>query len=253
LVSGQPATITATVSDTTHTSTTATGSVTFTDTAGTTITSLNNGSAVSLSGGTARLTGVVLNGINTHTITAHYAGVSGTFLASTNTATATLSKASVTVAGLQQPIPGAWPVHRDDLPAPITLSVSGLPPGATATISPNTLPAGSSLTNVTLTVQIPQVTAGLDQKQPPGRQISLALWGFLLLPFAGKLRRAGRRLTKSASLLILLAAGVAAAAGLSSCGSSNGFFGHPQQAYTLTITATSGSVSHSTTVTLTVE
>jgi hypothetical protein len=131
------------------------------------------------------------------------------------------------------------------------LSVTGLPPGATATISPNTLPAGSSLTNVTLTVQIPQVTAG--QKQPPGRQIPLALWGILLLPFAGKLRRAGRRLTQSASLLILLAAGVAAAAGLSSCSSSSGFFGHPQQAYTLTITATSGSVSHSTTVTLTVE
>jgi sugar lactone lactonase YvrE len=474
LVSGQAATITATVSDTTHTSTTATGSVTFTDTAGTTITSLNNGSAVSLSGGTAGLTGVVLSGINTHTITAHYAGVSGTFSASTNTATVTLSKAPVTLAGpVTQPITVAFgqassaivtvtapyttiaapsgtvsysivdssnativsgtptlaagsassaatipipstlpsgsytirvtysgdsnylatstattiplqigqltptislatsanpvlvttavtftatvastsaaaagsvsfldgttllssaavssgtasyttsslaagahsitavyggntylagatssavaelvqdyalsisgsgsggsgsgtsqtvvpggtatytlslgPSNGTTFPAPITLSVSGLPPGATATITPNTLPAGSSLTNVTLTVQLPQVTAALDEKRPPDRQIPLALWSILLLPFAGKLRRAGRRLTQSASLLILLAVGVAAAAGLSGCGSSNGFFGHPQQTYTLTITATSGSVSHSTTVTLTVE
>jgi hypothetical protein len=145
------------------------------------------------------------------------------------------------------------PTNGTTFPAPVTLSVSGLPPGATGAITPDTLPAGSSLTNVTLTIQLPQVTASLNQKQPPSRQIPPALWGILLLPFARKLRRAGKRLSRTVSLLLLLAASIAAIAGLSGCGSSNGFFAQQQQTYTVTVTATSGTLSHSTTVTLTVE
>jgi trimeric autotransporter adhesin len=51
----------------------------------------------------------------------------------------------------------------------------------------------------------------------------------------------------------MLAAGLAAMAGLSGCGSSSGFFAQHQQTYTITITATSGTLSHSTTVELTVQ
>jgi hypothetical protein len=79
------------------------------------------------------------------------------------------------------------------------------------------------------------------------------LWGILLLPFARRLRRAGKRLGKGVALLLLLAAGAAAVSGLSGCGASNGFFGQHQQTYTVTVTATAGSVSRSTSVTLTVE
>jgi hypothetical protein len=75
-----------------------------------------------------------------------------------------------------------------------------------------------------------------------------------LLPFAGRLRRAGKQMPRTLSLLLLAAAGFAAGAGVSGCGSTgSGFFGHPEQTYSVVITATSGSISHSTTVTLIVQ
>jgi hypothetical protein len=46
---------------------------------------------------------------------------------------------------------------------------------------------------------------------------------------------------------------LAAVAGLSGCGSTGGFFGQAQKSYTVTVTATSGALSHTTNVTLTVE
>jgi hypothetical protein len=135
----------------------------------------------------------------------------------------------------------------------VTLSVSGLPPGATATVTPQVIPAGSPLTNVTLTIQLPKTTANLLPDGPLNRRIPPVAWGILLLPFLGRLGRAGKRLGRTLSLLLLLTAGAAAMAGLSGCGSGNGFFAHQQQTYTVTVTATSGTLSHSTTVTLTVE
>ena len=65
---------------------------------------------------------------------------------------------------------------------------------------------------------------------------SLAL---VLLPFAGRLRRAGKRLSRSISVLLLLAAGMAAVCGIGACGSGSGFFAHQQKTYTVTITGTS--------------
>ncbi len=84
---GQSFTITATVTDTTagHTSTVPTGEVTFTDSVGSTAGSLNGGTGVTLSSGVATLAGVTLNVPGSHTITANYTGVSGSFLASSNT------------------------------------------------------------------------------------------------------------------------------------------------------------------------
>jgi hypothetical protein len=78
--------------------------------------------------------------------------------------------------------------------------------------------------------------------------------GLLLLPFAGRLRRTGRRWKGTAWLVVALA-GAALAAGLTGCGgsSSSNTSPPPPQSYTLTITATSGSLSHSTTVNLTVQ
>jgi sugar lactone lactonase YvrE len=84
---GEGFTITAAVIDTAagHTSTVPTGGVTFTDTVGRTVVSLNGGIAVTLSSGVATLTGVTLSVSGSHTITANYVGVSGSFLASSNT------------------------------------------------------------------------------------------------------------------------------------------------------------------------
>jgi hypothetical protein len=145
------------------------------------------------------------------------------------------------------------PSNGATFPAPVTLTLSGLPPVATGTITTNVLPAGSSLTNVTLTIQLPQVTASLDKKQHSNRKLPPVLWGILLLPFAGGMRRMGKRLGRTMSVLLLILAGLASMAALSSCGSSNGFFGQAQQTYTVTVIATSGSLSHSTNLSLTVE
>lgn len=103
----QPLTITAVVTDTTagHTATILTGGVTFTDTVGSTVVLLNGGSPVTLLAGVAALPGVTLSGAGLHTITANYVGVSGSFLPSSNTATLTVTKTPVVVAGpVSQPV-----------------------------------------------------------------------------------------------------------------------------------------------------
>ena len=64
---------------------------------------------------------------------------------------------------------------------------------------------------------------------------------------------AHRTMARNLSLLLVVAAAIAALATLSGCSSRNGFFGQPQQTYTLTVTATTGTLSHSTDVTLTVQ
>jgi hypothetical protein len=55
------------------------------------------------------------------------------------------------------------------------------------------------------------------------------------------------------AVLLLLVAGMTATAGLSGCGGGDGYFSQPQQSYTVTLKATSGSLSYSTNFTLTVE
>src|ERR1700733_7355185 len=106
LVIGQSMTITATVADTAtgHTSNSPSGSVSFTDTVGSTVTSLNSGASVNLTNETASLNGVVLNGVGTHSITANYSGSEGKYTTSSGSATVVMGKASVTVTGPAQPV-----------------------------------------------------------------------------------------------------------------------------------------------------
>jgi hypothetical protein len=251
---------------------TPTGSVSFLD--GTTLL----GSVV-LSSGTASYTTSSLDAA-THSITAVYSG-SSNFVSVTSSALAELvqdyslsisnptggsggsgSGAAGSSGGdTQTAVPGGTatytlalgPSNGATFPAPVTLSLSGLPPGATGTIAPNLLPAGTSLTNVTLSIQLPQVTASLDKNQSPNRQIPPVLFGLLLLPFAGLMRRIGKRLGQTILVLMLAIAGLTAMAALNGCGSRNGFFGQQQKTYTVTVIATSGTLSHSTNLTLNVE
>jgi hypothetical protein len=94
-----------------------------------------------------------------------------------------------------------------------------------------------------------QTTAPMAQNRggPLGHGIVLAL---LLLPFSMK-RTVRVKLKGRMLLLALLLAGMTAA--MSGCGSSNGFLLQSPQTYTLTVSATSGTLVHSQTVTLNVQ
>jgi sugar lactone lactonase YvrE len=238
---------------------TPTGSVSFFD--GTTLLA-----TIALSGGTAAYSTSSL-AAGAHSITATYTG-DNNFAASTSSAIVetvqdfdlTLSPSSP--GGTTQTVmPGGTatyalalgPASGLTFPAAISLTVSGLPPGATATITPQVLAAGSGLTSVTLTIVLAKTTAALGGDDP-SRRLAPMLVGLLVLPFAVRIRRPGARSGRRVCALLVVMAGCSLVAGLSGCGSSgSGFFGHPQQSYSIVITATSGSISHTTTVALIVE
>jgi len=130
---------------------------------------------------------------------------------------------------------------------PITFSITGLPPGATATFSPASLPANSGPVNVTLTVNLP-ATASLRSREAPFADGTFAIaLGLILIPFTGRLSRSSRSLFCLVAMACLLV-------GLSGCGGkgSGSTTSTPPGTYTLTVSATSGVLKHSTTFTLTV-
>jgi LysM repeat protein len=139
-------------------------------------------------------------------------------------------------------------------PAEISLSANGLPSGATYSFSPAAVAEGAGATAVTLTVQLPQ---NASAKQPAGgirslfvpRMAPLAL-GLLLLPFSGRLRRAGKKMGRAMPAMLLLASATLAVIGLGGCGSTNAMIAPTQQSYTVAVIGTAGSVSKTTTVTL---
>jgi hypothetical protein len=115
----------------------------------------------------------------------------------------------------------------------------------TAAFSTDVVTAGSSTANVTLHVFLP----GSSALQPPpgflgGRSLPLAL-GLILLPFAGRLRKTAHRFRRLAMLAL---AGAALAVGLTGCQIT-----FTPKTFPLTVIATSGNLSHKTTVNIIVQ
>ena len=143
-------------------------------------------------------------------------------------------------------------------PSPIILFVTGLPQGATATLgtpgwivqSPTmwTLPANQPVSNISLKFQMPEQMAAAAPSDGPASKLPLVAVGLLLLPFARKWRKAGKRMNRWLGLM-LIAAGMTAAISATGCGGSSG----PPQTYNVTVTVTAGALSHSTPLTLTVK
>ena len=128
----------------------------------------------------------------------------------------------------------------------VTLTASGLPPGATYTFSPAGIPAGSGPLPVAFTVQTakPVALSRPGERSHPWYALALGM----LLPLAAA-KRFRRRLKSVLVLLVALSLG--AAAGLGGCG-SGGFLGAPvgKTSYTITIVATSADLVRTSTVQL---
>ncbi|MGA9670615.1 MAG: chitobiase/beta-hexosaminidase C-terminal domain-containing protein [Terracidiphilus sp.] len=253
---GQSVTLTAQV-----TSTTAgppTGTVSFYD--GSTLLS-----TVPLTGGTASYTSASLVAGATHALTSTYNG-DANFSASSST-----SSISVAVAPLDFTITFRGPTRGRVTPGgafiyqivvdpiygsyagPVNVTVKGLPPGATATFTPDTIAANAGLQTITVTIQTLASTAMRHDPLTSRVRTPVAL-ALLFLPLLGasRMRRRGLKLSQMLSLLLVLC-GIVVGTALTGCGSTNGFFAQTPETYNIEITVTAGNVEHTATVTLEVQ
>jgi sugar lactone lactonase YvrE len=250
---GASVTMTATISSTT--SGTPTGTVNFYDGA-----MLLNATPVALSGGVAQLVLTTLP-LGSQSLTAVYSGDTN-FLTSTSTAvpenviTPDFNITSPTPA--QTVLPNGSVNYTITLtpmnPAfvyPVTYSVtSTLPTGVTASFNPTSINAGAGVSSTMLTLTT-NAQARLDEHihSIGGAAAPMAL-ALLMLPvaFSRRAHKIARQLSRSgkAFLALMMLAGLCALAG---CG-GGGFFSHPTEYSTVTVTAVCGPNTHATNVTL---
>lgn len=245
---GQPVTFTATVKPA------GSGSVSFYDGAtqlGTAQTLLNNTASVTITS----------LAVGTHSITAVYSG-NAAVAGSTSAAVSELVgdfDFSITPAGgtgtttAGNPGTGTGSVNQTVVPGqpatyaftvqplagpfnfPITLSATGLPPGATVTFSPQTVTVGAAPASFTMKIQTTATVAGLYHAgQYGGGTLAFAL---LLLPFSGSVRRRARQVGPLTLCLAMVGTGVVLTT-ITGCGSGNGFFGQAQTTYTIQVIGT---------------
>jgi len=138
------------------------------------------------------------------------------------------------------------PVGGATLPGAVIMSVTGTPLGVTPVFTPGTVTANSGTTSVTLQMESPDQLGSRPARGPFGSGTLPVALGMFLLPFAALMRKTACRWSKMVVLALMSAA---LAVGLTGCG---GVILTPQTS-TLTIIATSGNLSHSITVSLTVQ
>jgi CSLREA domain-containing protein len=254
----QTVTLAATVASTT--SGTPTNSVTFFD----------DGVALAMVGlthGSAMYTTSLTPG-TTHTLTVTYSG-DADFLPSSGSTGSVVTVAPLsftfadTGAANQTVAPGTVATYTFQLSpnfgsyaSTVMFSVSGLPAGATATFTPSSVAANGGTQAVVMAVQTPQPLAHERAPVMPFGRKALPLFALLLLPLFGNRKRRGKLVSRLASRIMmgaLLLGGLAGIGGMTGCGSSTGFLLEQPATYTVTVTATAGSLQQSQTVTLTVQ
>jgi len=168
-------------------------------------------------------------------------------LASGETSTATVSPGGTATYHLT-----IGPSTGSAFPSVVTLSASGGPAGSTIAITPQSIAAGAAATNVTVTVQVPANAALVRRSSTWALGVAFPLLGMLALPFGIERRRLS---LKRVLFVVLLSIVVVSTGTILGCGGTHRSTPPTQQAtnYTITVTASSGSVSHSTPLTLTVQ
>jgi hypothetical protein len=137
-------------------------------------------------------------------------------------------------------------------PDALTLSATGLPPGATATFSPATIPAGSAATPITLSIQTSNNQTARNEKPFSGGPLAPLALGFFLLPLAGMkpVRKRLRQMPHLTAALAIMILSLGSLLGLSGCGGNN----TPSQtakSYTVAVTATDVTTGSHSSVNLT--
>jgi hypothetical protein len=214
--------------------------------------------------GTATLTLSTLS-VGSHSITAVYAG-DAAYVGSTSSATSeTVEDFNFSINGSTATVltatvlPGnsavytmvIAPTSGTTFAGNVVLTLTAVPTGATYTITPSTITAGSSATTVTVTVNTTKTSASSSfPNGGAGFPKSLVLAFFLPLLGTRKLRRALRSQMKTPVLMLALL-GVVMVVGMASCGSGTGL--PPSQTTSMTLTGTSGSLHHSVTLNLTIQ
>jgi hypothetical protein len=200
-------------------------------------------------------------GPGVHNITASYSG-DATFLASSSSqVTVTIDELLINRVGNNNTtiLPGTTVAYTIQVTPQVastflytvSFSATGLPAGASVTFSPATLPAGGKMTNITMTV----VTAATALNAPPPspfERLPIALG--LLLPLLGAkaMRRCLRQIPPILGVALLAVLSLAAVAGLSGC-SGAGLFAARKVPYSITVTATEGTLQRSTKVPLAIQ
>jgi trimeric autotransporter adhesin len=221
------------------------------------------GSPVTLTNGTAAYTTSTL-AVGSHNVVATYTPATSDGFAGSNGSTSQVVinnldfTLTLTSGGNQTVIPGNAASYALQVaptysiyPGTVTFSATGLPTGATIVFSPNTVATNGGTAPISVSVQTASQNHAINQRREEAAPFALALLVFPLA-FFRRIRRCGIR---ALLLLFVLLGGLAATAGLSGCGgyNGNGFFGQSPQNYTITITATSGSIQHSVSVMLNVQ
>jgi hypothetical protein len=135
-----------------------------------------------------------------------------------------------------------------------TVSCSGVPTGATCSVMPASLMV--SATNASpVTVSVTTMTRSSSLLRPQGSRSSW-LWAVMLLGFVFALPRArncGKLERKLVMVWLFLVALGSASCGGSNSGSNTNFNGTPAGTYNITVAATSGSITNSVSLMLTVQ